>query len=123
MMPKMPEFEILSVQKQLSNNNKDPFDKSDPKIELFNSQFKSKMIEMLESGLIGVDDAFELFDSFNSQDSKFMQFESLPKEEQLKIIRSKIESFDPLSYTTRLGGISLEMQGALDKSKQVSSKK
>ena len=30
------------------------------------------MIEMLESGLIGVDDAFELFDNLNTSDNNFM---------------------------------------------------
>ena len=86
-MPKMPEFEILMLQSSANNN---PFDKNDPKIVSFNNQFKSKMMEMLKSGLIGVDDAFELFDNFNSSEKNFMQFESLSKEEQLKIIHDKI---------------------------------
>jgi hypothetical protein len=30
---------------------------------------------MLESGLIGVDDAYELFDNFDNSENKFMQFE------------------------------------------------
>ena len=51
---------------------------------------------MLSSGLLGVDDAFELFNDINRPDNNIMHFSSLTREQQLKSVKEKINTFNPL---------------------------